>query len=116
MPRVESPTAALIGPIVTETIALWGVPGVIALLGVAAVIWWTKATAGLRTEMADTITRLDARVKALGEERDAAVASMLTAREESYKWRESYYAIKYPGSDHEDVAGRTGMDKEQDVA
>ena len=110
---MEIQATGLIGPVISETMALWGVPGIIAAAAIAAVLWWTKATAGIRGEMADTITRLDNRVKSLVEERDAAVTAAHTARENEFRWRESYYAIKYPGSDHEDVAAREGMDKEQ---
>ena len=98
--------SAVVGPVVSEVMSLWGVPGIIGAAAIAAFIWWTKATSGLRTEQETTITRQDRRIDMLLDERDKAI-------EDREKWRESYYAVKYPGSGHEDVAARTGLDKEQ---
>lgn len=106
--------SALVGPIAKELVTAWGVPGFIVAAFIAGFILYTKAHAGVSEEKENTIKRQDGRIQFLVEERDNAIAEASKAREDSYKWRESYYAIKYPGSDHEDVAAQTGMDKEQE--
>lgn len=83
-------------------LATWGVPGVVAVLAVGIVIWWTRATSGLRSEQEATISRLDKRASELVTERDNAIR-------DRDGWQESYYAVKYPQSGHHDVVSGTGL-------
>lgn len=86
-------------------LAAWGVPGIVAVLAVGAFIWWTRATSGLNTERETTIKRLQDRLETVTQQRDKAT-------DERDKWRESYYAVKFPASNHEDVAGKSGIGEE----
>lgn len=99
-------SSAAVGPVISEVMSLWGGPGIVAAVAIAAFIWWTRATSGLSAEKETTIARQDTRISALVAERDKAIA-------DRDKWRESYYAVKYPKSVHEDVAAREGLDQEQ---
>ena len=97
--------SSIIGPVVSEIVGHWGAPGVVLAVALAAFIWWTKATSGVWAEKETTISRQDARIAAVGEERGRAMGS-------GEMWRESYYAVRFPGSHHEDVVAREGLDKE----
>lgn len=83
-------------------LAAWGVPGIVAVLAIGTVIWWTRATSGLRSEQEATIGRQDKRISDLVTERDSAIR-------DRDRWQESYYAVKYPQSGHHDVVNGTGL-------
>ena len=88
-------------------LAAWGVPGIVAVLAVGAVIWWTRATSGLRAEQETTITRQNERIKDL-------VAQLERSRERADKFQESYLAVRYPRSGYKDVVEGTDLEIRED--
>jgi F0F1-type ATP synthase membrane subunit b/b' len=75
----------------SSVLAQLGIFGLVLVVLIAGGIWYLRATRDIRDEKEGVIKRLQDENQRLQAEIDAAERT-------AEKWREGYYACKYPGS------------------